>query len=569
MKSLGLLYDDDGYVETPGRPLGAGAPTRTGLLGRQVAGQEFLGALFAHGTWEELVALVRNRASADTLSRYFAGRTAGAAPPRRLRLVPDESFPDAFHPAPPARLVFTPCPPDLRYAWTRRHRSGAGYALCGVTHTLASQRAAEWLGQLLVGPFEPYDALICTSRAVLRMVRASADAYAEYLRERVGGAPRVRMRLEVIPLGVDTDRYYPPSPGERAARREALGVGHDEVVVLFVGRLSHHTKAHPFPLFHAVEGAARATGRKVHLILSGWAHNEAVFQAFRAAGAALAPNVRVSFADGTRPETRYAVWHAADVFSSLSDNIQETFGLVVAEALASGLPVVASDWDGYRDLVTDGETGLLVPTLMVPGATADATTRLVLEAHTYEHFLAECSQAVAVDAAAAARALTRLIADEGERRRLGAAARRAALQKFAWAEVVRAYERLWGEQEETRREVERHRPAAPDAPRAGLYPGPEVAFAGYPTRWLGDDDRLTAAPDAAARLGGLLELALVTHAAWARHTDPAVLRAALAAADGRTLAELESVLTAAAPGPARARATLAWMLKYDLLRATP
>ena len=126
--------------------------------------------------------------------------------------------------------------------------------------------------------------LICTSRAVLRMVKASADAYAEYLRERVGGDPRVRMRLEVIPLGVDTDRYHPPSPGERAARREALGIGYDEVAVLFVGRLSHHTKAHPFPLFHAVDHAARETRQKVHLILAGWAHNPIVFQAFRDGG---------------------------------------------------------------------------------------------------------------------------------------------------------------------------------------------------------------------------------------------------------------------------------------------
>ncbi|MBX9627066.1 MAG: glycosyltransferase family 4 protein [Gemmataceae bacterium] len=564
MTALGLLYDDDGYVEVAGRPLGGDA-TRAGLLGRQVAGQEFLGALFAHGTWEQLVALVRNQVSADTLGRYFARRTAADPRTRGLRLVPDEAFPDAFHPDPPARVVFTPCPPDLRYAWARRHRGGDGYALSGVTHTLCSREAAEWLGELVVGPFEEYDALICTSRSVLRMVRASADAYADYLRERVGGDPRVRMRREVIPLGVDTDRYRPPSPAERAAARSALGVADDEVAVLFVGRLSHHTKAHPFPLFYAADAAARETGRKVHLILAGWAHNQAVFEAFRGA-AALAPAARVSFVDGTRPDTRAAVWHAADVFSSLSDNIQETFGLVVVEALASGLPVVATDWDGYRDLVADGETGLLVPTMMIPGATADATTRLVLESHSYELFLAECSQAVAVDAAAAARAMTRLVGDETERRRMGAAARRAAEETFSWAVVIRAYERLWAEQEQTRREVERHRERPADGSRTGLYPCPEVAFEGYPTRWLGDDARLTAAPDAAARLELLLTLPLVTHAEWARHTDRALLRRMLAAADGRSLAELEDVLAAAGGGRQRARATLAWMLKYDLLR---
>ena len=64
---------------------------------------------------------------------------------------------------------------------------------------------------------------------------------------------------------------------------------------------------------------------------------------------------------------RFQVWHAADLVVSLVDNIQETFGLVIVEAMASGLPVVATDWNGYRDLVVDGETGFLVPTTMCGG----------------------------------------------------------------------------------------------------------------------------------------------------------------------------------------------------------
>src|SRR4051794_13723132 len=83
-RTFGLLYDDDGYVETPGRPLGPGVVSRAGLIGRQVAGKEFLDALFAHGTWDQLVAVVRNQASTDTLARYFERHTGGA---RSLRVV--------------------------------------------------------------------------------------------------------------------------------------------------------------------------------------------------------------------------------------------------------------------------------------------------------------------------------------------------------------------------------------------------------------------------------------------------------------------------------------------------
>jgi len=102
-------------------------------------------------------------------------------------------------------------------------------------------------------------------------------------------------------------------------------------------------------------------------------------KAFEDGARQFAGNLRVSIVDGTDQGKRFAVWRAADLFTSLSDNIQETFGLVIVEAMASGLPVIASDWNGYRDLVTDGETGFLVPTLMIRDATTDLISRLQME----------------------------------------------------------------------------------------------------------------------------------------------------------------------------------------------
>ncbi len=55
---------------------------------------------------------------------------------------------------------------------------------------------------------------------------------------------------------------------------------------------------------------------------------------------------------------------AADVFVSPADNVQESFGLTVIEAMAQGCAVVASSWSGYRDIVQHGVTGYLVPTLI-------------------------------------------------------------------------------------------------------------------------------------------------------------------------------------------------------------
>jgi glycosyltransferase involved in cell wall biosynthesis len=466
-------------------------------------------------------------------------------------------------------VIYTPCPPDLRFAWVRSYKHRGAFALSGVTHTLCHQLAFEWLSELVTGPFEPYDSLICTSQAVVNMVRAATSAYADFLKDRMGGAPRVQMRLEMIPLGVDTQKYRPATAEERALSREALGVSYDEVTVLFVGRLAHHAKAHPFPIYHAAAEAARATGRKVHLLMCGWASNQAVMQAFRDGARTFARNVRVTFVDGTQPQMRSAAWLAADLFTSLVDNIQETFGLTIVEAMASGLPVLATDWNGYRDLVVHGETGLLVPTLMIPGATQESTARLQLEATDYNLFLAECSQAVAVDCALAAEAFTKLIGDEALCRQMGAAGRQRALKRFDWSHIIRAYEELWSSQEQVRQEYN-SRQAPPSSNKIGpaRYPAPEHAFAGYPTSWLRDDDLLQATDGAAEKVEMLLAMPLVNHVATTRVADAAILRAVLAAAAGRPVCEVEEVLTRRGVDQGKARATLAWMLKYDLLRAT-
>jgi glycosyltransferase involved in cell wall biosynthesis len=90
---------------------------------------------------------------------------------------------------------------------------------------------------------------------------------------------------------------------------------------------------------------------------------------------------------------------------------REGFGVACAEAMAHGKPVVASAVGGLKDLVVDGETGLLVPPR---------------------------------DVGALRQALERLLVDEALRRRLGAAGRERIREHFSWdrfaSETVRAYE---------------------------------------------------------------------------------------------------------------------------------
>jgi glycosyltransferase involved in cell wall biosynthesis len=574
--TIALLYDDGAYVETLKAPAGQGGGGPMGLMGRQVAGKAFLEALLAHGRASQYVAVTFNAPSANSFAKLCATHPAPAVRNRHYHVADIQHFHKNFFPRPLAPVLHVPQPPDARFAWARSAAGGLNpparhaYAISGVTHTLSSTGAVDMLNQLLLSPFEPYDALICTSRAVVNMVRAVTGSFGDYLRDRFGGEPGLKLRVETIPIGVDTERYRPATPAERASVRQALKIADDEVVVLFVGRLSFHAKAHPFPMFEALSRAARATGRKVRLLCSGWAANEGILRAFVDGSRAFAPDVRTDFLDGTNPAARYAVWHAADVFTSLSDNIQETFGLVVIESMSCGVPAVVTDWDGYRDLIVQGQTGYLVPTLMVRGATLDATSKHLLGETNYDVFLAACNQAAVVDVAATTEAFTRLFGDDGHRRAMGEAGRTHVLEHFAWPHMIRAYEKLWGEMDAERQARAASATDSRDDRAPACYPPPEVTFAGYPTVWIEGTDRLEATHAAADRLPHILNHPLCNYHPDSRSTDAALIRNVLTAA-GRPceLTKLDAVFATAGIPEILGRSTIAWLLKYGLLVRVP
>lgn len=549
-----LYYHPDAYLERT-TPAGPGGPA--GLMGRQVAGHQFLDAFLAHGSWQSLTAVLPTRERAKPLVRTCQDHPSSRHAVRKLHLVPEADFLAEFaSPSPPAKVLHFPTPPDERFAWLRHSPNPAPVALCGVTHTLASPQAVAALCALHTAPFASCDALICTSEAVRAMVRAVLDDYGDYLAERFGGRNQLRPRLEVIPLGVNPERYRPATRDDRQRSRAKLQVTDEEVMVLCVGRLSHHAKAHPFPLFHAANESAKRTGQKVHLVFAGWAAHPAVAQAFRDGANRFAPNVRTSFVDGQNATIRQTVWHAADIFASLPDNIQETFGLVILEAMACGLPVLASDWNGYRDLVVENETGFRVPTFSLPQAASGATLRLLAGQTNYDHFLAECSQSIIVDLEAATERLSRLVSDAALRLRFGLAGRERVINRFAWSRVVERYEAFWRELADAVPPF----PARQQGP--AKYPHLAHTFANYPTRWLEPTTILERVPGAQ-----LPDHPLTNFSANLRITNMAKLQQAISSREIGTLAEWTADFSAIGERSESNLATIAWLLKYGVLRS--
>src|SRR5262249_57736317 len=127
-----------------------------------------------------------------------------------------------------------------------------------------------------------------------------------------------------------------------------------------------------------------------------------------------------------RPDqtARRGAYAAADIFMSLADNIQETFGLTPVEAMAAGLPVIVSDWNGYRDTVRHGAEGFLIPTIAPPpGSGVVLAQRYAAGSVDYDHFIGKAAQFVALDQGACLASELQAIKDGGRRRQLRVVAR--------------------------------------------------------------------------------------------------------------------------------------------------
>lgn len=419
-----IFFEPEGYTTSGTR-----------LMGRQAAGRGFLRAAVAGRGTEDLWSYTADRNSAVAFAREVKAIDPPAegkwCPAHRLDIL--EQIGTLYYPG-----------PDLDTAARLRLRRGpAAYSLCGITHTTASHRAMDAMSALLTGPLMPWDALICTSTAVLETVRTHFEATLDYLKWRFGSDLAIpRIETPVIPLGVHSGDYCFTAE-ERAAARAAIGAGTDEIVVLYVGRLSFHAKAHPDAMYLGLEAAARASGRKVRMLHAGWFANAGTEKAFKDGAAAAAPSVTAQFVDGRDQSLLRQAWASADLFVSLSDNVQETFGLTPIEAMAAGLPVVVTDWNGYKDTVRDGIDGFRIATRMPLSGDDALALRHESGAYNYDRYCALACQTVAVDLDALTEKLTALLQNEELRRTMGEAGRQRAVTDYDWAVVFGQYRALW------------------------------------------------------------------------------------------------------------------------------
>jgi len=253
----------------------------------------------------------------------------------------------------------------------------------------------------------------------------------------------------VIPLPIPVEAMQQALPSQAKAR-EALGLPASAHVALWLGRLSMLTKVDPWPTYQILQRLATELAQPLWLIECGpddTPEQARHFQALRQ----LCPAVHFLRLGGPEPvdeATKFQALAAADLALSLVDNCQETFGLSVIEAMVAGLPVVATDWDGYRDSIRHGLDGFLVPSRWAPASQA-CSFRLgwqqELQLLSFPLVAGALGQLVQIDTAAARSYLATLFQNPALARAMGQQGRKRAQRRFSGPVVMQQYAELFGE----------------------------------------------------------------------------------------------------------------------------
>lgn len=541
-------------------------PKAKGINGRRVAGESFLRGFFRNADVDEFVCLAHGVSDAEVFAE-FARREGVTKPLRGIKLEAEAGIA-------PLSTVSFPSPNFAAECWRRAPLGGTALSICGITHTTATKAVMQGMFDLRMSPQMAWDAVICTSASVkdsMDVQMALTDAFIQHRFGKEAVPPRPM--FPVIPLGVTVSDFAPDAAAGRALR-DQLGIEADDTVAAIIARLTPHEKFDPLPLFIAMQDAQRvmrATGMggRLHLVLCGIFRDDYGRRVFDAGARALMPDVGYHILDGADAGLRRATLSGADMFLFPIDNLQETFGLAPIEAMAAGLPVIVSDWDGMKDTVTP-EVGFRIPTEMVrPDQVTYLGQRHLGGTDSYVQYISQMSALTSIDVPKMTEALVALALNPDLRARMGAAGKARAEAVYDWSRIVPRMQDLWAEQTAMRRAARPEDHPRMNAAMLPVAPSPSFLFRSYPTALMTAEGRrfvatsLGARPDVAETLA-IRDYEGVKRIFESRERIAAV--AAAVAATGEAGATLDDIARATGQPPRVVERVLIWLLKYDFVR---
>jgi glycosyltransferase involved in cell wall biosynthesis len=304
----------------------------------------------------------------------------------------------------------------------------------GITHDLSYPHVYTELILAHCGGLGENDAIICCSVAAAQAVQRQVSAVRTLLRPR-----HASVQLPVIPYGIDAKSVvrFP-----RFLARTKLGLSPKDFVFLYVGRICGLTKADLTSLVRSF-GSIFGGRIDVKLVLAGSTSSKTgqdwYESKLRDLIAKLTLHGQVRLVINPDDEVKTMLYGSADVFVTPACSLQESFGIAVLEAMACGLPVIASDWDGYRDIIVHGETGYLFKTRISDDAISPPSSAF----ESWPTLLEKIQQAVSLDFGECEEFMLSCEQDRKRTKALGRAGQRRVAQMFDWKIVLRQYQECW------------------------------------------------------------------------------------------------------------------------------
>lgn len=204
--------------------------------------------------------------------------------------------------------------------------------------------------------------------------------------------------FETLPFGVDTHRFFPKEKDQEFLKKNGLEPG--VPIILFVGGMD---RPH---YFKGVDDLIRAAEILLKKNISSqfvFVGNGKLIASYKMFAENLGISKQVHFFEGVFDELLPKWYQSSDVFVLPSKDRSEAFGIVLLEAMASGIPVIASNLPGVRSVVQDGESGFL------------------------------CSPS---DPESISEKIKILLADDILRKKMGESAKKRVLEHYEWGKII-------------------------------------------------------------------------------------------------------------------------------------
>ena len=308
--------------------------------------------------------------------------------------------------------------------------------ICALVHSIPSEQLIPlYLAALAFA--QPYDRVVASSSAGREAIEHVFGQCAPLLGRSRTEEKGICITSLALPVEDRADRRL-----DKVYTRQMFGIRESATVFLYFGRLTSGYKADLEPMIRAFADASER--RDAMLIIAGHEQEHGYLKKVQDCITALALSQKVKIIPNSPDYVKSLIYTSADVFVAPSDNVQETYGLALVEAMLSSLPVIATDWSGHRDIVAHGETGLLVDTWIDDSEKNEMALMATLgREFKFEGYMAERTF---FDVQGMCDAMRLFIEEPSTRNRMGAAGRQRAIAQFSADVLMPKFKSMWEEQ---------------------------------------------------------------------------------------------------------------------------